>query len=141
MKDNALTTDYIDRFQNGKSPVSLAFLDENNNASYSFYKDYPNQRLDVPIPPINEDDIFIFGSYYSLNPLLRSKTLEILDIARQKKAIIYYDPNFRKAHANEAIHLTPTVLENLEYSDIVRGSDEDFFNLFHDFLIQKSCVS
>jgi len=137
MKDNALTTDYIDRFQNGKSPVSLAFLDENNNASYSFYKDYPNQRLDVPIPPINEDDIFIFGSYYFLNPLLRSKTLEILDIARQKKAIIYYDPNFRKAHANEAIHLTPTVLENLEYSDIVRGSDEDFFNLFHATDMEK----
>jgi fructokinase len=137
MKDNALSTDYIDRFQNGKSPVSLAFLDENNNASYSFYKDYPNQRLEVPVPPINEDDIFVFGSYYSLNPLLRSKTLEILDIARQKKAIIYYDPNFRKAHANEAIHLTPTVLENLEYSDIVRGSDEDFFNLFHATDMEK----
>lgn len=137
MKENALSTDYIDRFQHGKSPVSLAFLSENNNANYSFYKEYPDQRLEVPAPPINEDDIIVFGSYYSLNPLLRSKTLEVLDIARQNKAIIYYDPNFRKAHANEAIHLTPTVLENLEYSDIVRGSDEDFYNLFHATDMEK----
>lgn len=52
--------------------------------------------------------------------------VEFLDYARQRKAILYYDPNFRKAHAHEAIHLAPTLLENFEYADIIRGSDEDF---------------
>lgn len=130
MGENALSTDYVDRFPDGKSPLSLAFLDEENNADYTFYKDYPQQRLDVPLPVINEDDIFIFGSYYSLNPVLRERMVEFLDYARERKAILYYDPNFRKAHAHDAIRLTPTVLDNLEYADIVRGSDEDFFNLF-----------
>lgn len=130
MQQNGLTTDYIDRFPDGKSPVSLAFLNEESDAHYIFYKDYPKQRLDVPLPVINEDDIFIFGSYYSLNPVLRERMVEFLEYARERKAIIYYDPNFRKAHIHEAIRLIPTVLENFEYADIVRGSDEDFINLF-----------
>lgn len=130
MEENHISTELVDRFPDGKSPISLAFLDNENNANYVFYKDYPKQRLEVPLPVINEDDIFIFGSYYSLNPALRERTVEFLQYAKERKAIIYYDPNFRKAHAHEAIYLTPTILENLEYADIVRGSDEDFFNIF-----------
>lgn len=130
MRDSHLTTEFVDCFPNGKSPLSLAFLDDNKNAHYIFYKDYPAQRLEVPLPAIEPDDIFIFGSYYSLNPALRPRMVEFLQYARERKAILYYDPNFRKAHAHEAILLKPTVLENLEFADIVRGSDEDFQNLF-----------
>ncbi len=130
MQENHLSTDYVDRFPDGKSHVSLAFLNDKQNAEYLFYKNYPNQRLEVSLPVINNDDIFIFGSYYALNPALRDKIVELLDYARERKAIIYYDPNFRSAHASETIRLIPTVLDNLEYADIVRGSDEDFINLF-----------
>lgn len=130
MEDNHITTEFVDRFPNGKSPISLAFLDDDKNANYIFYKDYPAQRLEVSLPKIEKDDIFVFGSYYSLNPVLRARMVEFLQYAQERKAIIYYDPNFRKAHAQEAIRLMPTVLENLEFADIVRGSDEDFQNLY-----------
>ena len=137
MEENHISTEFVDRFPDGKSPISLAFLDNENNANYTFYKDYPKQRLEVPLPVINEDDIFIFGSYYSLNPALRERMVEFLEYAKERKAIIYYDPNFRKAHAHEAIYLTPTILENLEYADIVRGSDEDFFNIFRKTEVER----
>lgn len=137
MQDNHISTQYIDRFPDGKSPISLAFLDEQQNANYLFYKDYPKQRLEVPLPPINENDIFIFGSYYVLNPTLRKTVKEFIEYAKERKAILYYDPNFRTAHAHEAIHVMPSVLENLEYADIVRGSDEDFFNLFKEADLDK----
>ena len=130
MEDNHITTEFVDRFPDGKSPISLAFLDDDKNANYIFYKDYPAQRLEVPLPKIEKDDIFVFGSYYSLNPVLRTRMVEFLQYAQERKAIIYYDPNFCKAHAHEAIRLMPTVLENLEFADIVRGSDEDFQNLY-----------
>ena len=130
MEDNHITTEFVDRFPDGKSPISLAFLDDDKNANYIFYNDYPAQRLEVPLPKIEKDDIFVFGSYYSLNPVLRTRMVEFLQYAQERKAIIYYDPNFRKAHAHEAIRLMPTVLENLEFADIVRGSDEDFQNLY-----------
>ena len=129
MEDNHITTEFVDRFPDGKSPISLA--------NYIFYKDYPAQRLEVPLPKIEKDDIFVFGSYYSLNPVLRTRMVEFLQYAQERKAIIYYDPNFRKAHAHEAIRLMPTVLENLEFADIVRGSDEDFQNLYGKSDAQK----
>ena len=72
------------------------------------------------------------GSYFVLNPVLRSKLLEFLNYAKEKEAIIYYDLNFRSTHKGEAMRLYPDILENLEYADIVRGSTEDIDNMFGD---------
>lgn len=105
MRDNHISTEHVNVFPDGKSPVSLAFLNDNSDAEYIFYKDYPKQRLDIIYPELKEDDIVVIGSYYALNPVLREKVLELLDRAREKKAIIYYDPNFRSSHKEEAIKL------------------------------------
>jgi fructokinase len=120
----------VNVFPEGKSPVSLAFLNEQNDAEYLFYKDYPRLRLDVTMPEIHRDDIVMIGSYYAVTPQLRDKVKELLDKAREKGAIIYYDVNFRSTHKNEAIKLLPVILENFEYADIIRGSVEDFENMF-----------
>jgi fructokinase len=130
MEENHISADYIDCFPDKKSPISLAFLNESNDAEYIFYKDYPAQRLEVTLPSIEEDDIFILGSYYALNPALRERILEFLKYAHDRKAIIYYDLNFRSAHVHEIVKLRATIIENFEYADIIRGSDEDFSNLF-----------
>ncbi len=131
MEENGVSTEYISTFPDGKSPVSLAFLDEHNDAEYSFYKDYPRQRLDVTFPPIEEDDIVVFGSYFALNPVLRNKVVEFLEYAHERKAILYYDPNFRSTHKDEALKLAPALIENLEYADIVRGAEQDFANMYN----------
>ncbi|MBQ8502212.1 MAG: carbohydrate kinase [Bacteroides sp.] len=130
MRQSGMSTDYINVFPDGKSPVSLAFLNQQNDAEYIFYKDYPAQRLDVEFPVIEKDDVVAIGSYYALNPVLRDKVVELLERARRAGAIIYYDPNFRAPHKKDAIRLTPTIIENLEYADIVRGSLDDFFHLY-----------
>ncbi len=131
MRDSGVSTDYISTFPDGKSPVSLAFLNEHNDAEYVFYKDYPRQRLDVTFPRIEEDDVVVFGSYFALNPVLRNKVTKFLDYARERKAILYYDPNFRSVHKDEALKLAPVIIENLEYADIVRGADQDFANMYN----------
>ena len=130
MKENGVGTDNVVVYPDRKSPVSLAFLNEKNDAEYIFYKDYPNLRLDAEMPEVTGDDIIMFGSYYAIMPQLRDKVKELLDRARKAGAIIYYDVNFRKSHAHEAIKLMPIILENFEYADIVRGSNEDFGFMF-----------
>jgi fructokinase len=117
-------------YPEGKSAISLAFLNEQSDAQYQFYKDYPACRLEVDFPKVEKDDIVVFGSYFALNPVLRTKVKEFLDYARQQEAIIYYDVNFRSTHTHEMMKLTPTLIENFELSDIVRGSDEDFDNMY-----------
>ena len=130
MKENGVGTDNVMVYPDRKSPVSLAFLNEKNDAEYIFYKDYPSLRLDAEMPEVTGDDIIMFGSYYAITPQLRDKVKELLDRARNAGAIIYYDVNFRKSHAHEAIKLMPIILENFEYADIVRGSNEDFGFMF-----------
>lgn len=130
LHDNGVDNSYLTEYPDHKSPISLAFLDEHNNATYSFYKDPFNKRIDWECPTIGSDDIILFGSYYALNPEMRYKVTALLEKARNAGAIIYYDVNFRRNHAGEAIKLMGTVIENLEYADIVKGSDEDFEILY-----------
>ena len=130
MKANHVSTESVCRFNNGRSALSLAWLDDNNDADYQFYKDYPKARLEVEWPVIDADDIVMMGSYFVLNPVLRDKVLEFLTYAQERGAIIYYDFNFRKSHKDDALKLYAGILENMEFADIVRGSEEDFDNMF-----------
>jgi fructokinase len=130
MQANGMTTKHITRFSDRKTPVSLAFLNNTKDADYMFYTNPSVSPANTPFPVINQDDILIFGSYYALNPLHRTRITALLDYAKSQKAIIYYDPNFRKAHAHEAKRVRKSVVANYEAADIIRGSDEDFLNLY-----------
>ncbi len=130
LKENKVSTSYINRYTDGKTTLALAFLDEESNASYTFYKDYPEIRLSNLPQDYQENDIVLFGSIYAITRPVRKKLVSVLEKAREGGAIIYYDPNFRSAHLNELDELKPVILENMAYSDIIRGSDEDFKNIF-----------
>ena len=130
LKENGVDATSVYVYPDSKSPLSLAFLNENNDAEYIFYKDHPNDRLEFTFPDVQPDDIVLFGSYYAVNPVIRPQVVGFLDYARQHGAILYYDVNFRASHKNEVMKLTPNILENLEYADIVRGSTEDFEVMF-----------
>lgn len=130
LHDSGVDSSSVCSFSDGKSPLSLAFLNEQNDAEYLFYKDYPNNRLEVDFPQIDADDVVVYGSYFVLNPVLRNKTKAFLEYARERGAILYYDINFRKNHINERVKLAEALIENLEFADIVRGSIEDFENLY-----------
>lgn len=126
LQDNGVDASNVNVFPESKSPISLAFLDEHNDAEYIFYKDHPHDQLDFVYPAIQPDDIVLFGSFYAVNPVIRPQIVGLLDYARAHGAIIYYDVNYRASHRNEVMKITPNYLENLEYADIVRGSREDF---------------
>jgi fructokinase len=129
MRENNLSTEFVDFFSDGNSPIALAFLDEKQDAEYLFYRNFPRKRLDISLPVFQPNDILIFGSYFALNPMLRDKVSALLENARGK-AIIYYDINFRKAHAHERNKLMASFLENFENSTIIRCSDEDLEVLY-----------
>lgn len=131
LKENNIHAERVNVFPDSKSPISLAFLDEHNDAEYLFYKDHPHDHLDFVYPDVQPDDIVIFGSFYAVNPVIRPQVMGLLDYARNHGAIIYYDVNYRPSHKDEVMRITPNLLENLEYADFVRGSHEDFDVLYH----------
>jgi fructokinase len=130
LKENGVSTDLVHRSVEGNTAIALAFLDENNDAHYTFYKNYPAKRLDIPFPEIKKDDIVLCGSFYAISSEIRDKFKSFISRAKEEGAMIIYDPNFRKSHREELDILRPMILENIRMASLVRGSDEDFRNIF-----------
>jgi fructokinase len=130
LERNNVRTDLIHRYKDGKTPIALAFLNEKGDASYDFYKPYPPKRLQLDVPKFTTNDIFLFGSFFGIDPSIRETLLSIVKSARDHGALIVYDPNFRKPHAHELEKLRPFILENIELASIVKASNEDMELIF-----------
>jgi fructokinase len=130
LKENGVDTSFVHRYHDGNTALSLAFLDEKNDAHYSFYKNYPAKRLDINFPVLAEEDIVLCGSFFALSSEIRDKFTTFIQFANEKGVIVIYDPNFRKSHLSELKSLKPRIIENMQMATIVRGSDEDFRNIF-----------
>ena len=98
LEENHVDASSVSVYPETKSPVSLAFLNERNDAEYIFYKDHPHDRLELIYPDIQPDDIVMFGSFYAVNPVIRNQMEAFLTFARDRGAILYYDVNYRASH-------------------------------------------
>jgi fructokinase len=130
LEQNGVSTRYVNRYNNGKTALALAFLDQNHNADYTFYKDYPPIRFPLQLPEIQQGDIILFGSIYSITPGLHHEIIAFIKKAREQGAFVIYDPNFRRPHLADLEQFKPRMLENIRNADMVRGSNEDFELIF-----------
>jgi fructokinase len=127
---NGVATSAVNHFTNGKTALAIAVLNEKNDASYTFYKDYPDSRLEMDFPPIKSNDIILCGSIYAITHEIRDKFIRFIRSSGKNGGIVMYDPNFRTAHKSELEELRPLILENMQRASLIRGSDEDFNNIF-----------
>ena len=134
LRENGVSSEYVCIHQHAKSHISLAFLDEHNDAQYLFYKDHASVSLDGPLPTIGKSDVVLFGSFFAINPAIRPVVGRLLRDARKAGAWLYYDVNFRKNHVADLPEVTGSVEENMSLADVVRGSMDDFGYLYglHD---------
>lgn len=125
MKENGLDSSGMQQ-DHGQSTVSMAMLDERNNASYEFFRDPGLPRFRTPEVDFRPGDILLFGSYFAVSEATGPQTRELVRAARKAGAIVYYDINFRKNHPAAPREIE----ENMGLSDIVRGSSEDIEGLY-----------
>ena len=130
MVRNGISTEYFQIRENERAAISLAYLDSNGDADYTFYKEEPLAATDYSMPEFTDKDYFLFGSYYSICPGLRPQVSNILHTAHDADTVIYYDINFRRSHSHQKLELLPVIQENCKLSSIVRGSADDFDILF-----------
>ena len=126
IEKNKVNTEYLNRYDTGRSRLSLAFLNNQNDAEYLFYKMQSEDTIKLNFPNISENDVVLFGSYYGIKPEIRNSLREFLNKASEINSIIIYDPNYRKSHVPMLKQVRPFIFENFEVSDIVKGSIEDF---------------
>lgn len=130
LRSNGVGTDFFQLRQGEKSAISLAFIGENGDATYSFYKEPPHVAGIWTLPEMERGDVLLYGSYYAASPGMRPLLKQLLERSAQAGGIVYYDLNFRPNHRDELDSLMPSILENLSKSTIVRGSTEDFEVVF-----------
>lgn len=142
LKENNIHTNKLSQYPNNKTCLALAFLDKNKKPNYTFHKSYPSKRHFQQINELNPNDILLFGSLYSLDKEIRSEIKNIVENARRNNATVIYDPNIRNAHHLADSELIKAVYENISFSNIVKGSDEDFTNIFgiSDIQMQISSI-
>lgn len=130
LRQNGVETCYMGRCTGMKSHISLAFLDANSDAQYSFYKDHTAWTPDslmAAVEPIRftKKDALLIGSFFAVNPLVRPAVKLLLHRAHEAGAIIYYDLNYRRPHASQLCEVLPNIEENISLSTIVRASKDD----------------
>ena len=130
LQENGVSAEFVCQHEQVKSHISLAFLDENNDAQYVFYKDHASVSLDGALPDISREDVVLFGSFFAINPAIRPVVASLLHKAHGAGAWLYYDVNFRKNHIADLPEVMPHVEENMGLADVVRGSVEDFGFLY-----------
>jgi fructokinase len=128
--ENGVNCEFLDRFSNGQTAIALAFLDEDKDATYSFYRNFPEERLMLPLPEASPGDIVLFGSFYAITHEVRTALWNFLQKANEKGAFIIYDPNFRKPHLKDLPRFRPWIMENIGIADLTRGSVVDFRYIF-----------
>ena len=131
LRNNGVSDEFVCRHPGTKSHITLAFLDENNDAQYTFYKDHASAALNGKLPAITADDIVLFGSFFAINPAIRPAVNKLLHNARKAGAWLYYDINFRKTHIPDIPDVIGNIEENMRLADVVRGSKEDFEYLYN----------
>lgn len=130
LRSNGIDTQHIERFTDGQTAISLAFLDEKRDACYSFYRNFPEHRDLHHLPTAKEGDIVMFGSFFAISHELRRPLWEFLLKAKSNGAFLVYDPNFREPHLKKLPQFRPWILENINIAQITRGSAGDFFHIF-----------
>ncbi len=131
LRKNGVSDDFVRRHEGTKSHITLAFLDEHNDAQYIFYKDHASAALDGELPHIQASDIVLFGSFFAINPAIRPAVRAMLQEAHKMGAWLYYDINFRKTHIADIPEVMANIKENMRLANIVRGSMDDFGYLYN----------
>lgn len=128
LSDNGVEVTNLVQYSDKKTSLALAFLNEKNDATYRFYKEF-SEPMPVQNILFNADDIVLFSSSFSLNSRVRNAVVHVLQQAKERHTLIMYDPNMRRVLQKDTDEYR-YLYENLRCADVVHLSDEDAQAMF-----------
>lgn len=112
-------------------PTTLAFVHnkEDGDRDFSFYRDPGADMMlrqeEVLHTLIEDCRIFHFGSLSMTAEPVKTATMSALDIAREKKKIISFDPNFRPPLWKEEEDAKRAIWYGIERCDVLKIADNE----------------
>lgn len=131
MQENGVHTESMYQFYDGRTPLTLAHLNDDGSAEYDYYAQYPtNNRLDVVWPRIDDVDYVLYGSDYLLGKDLHGVAMDLLEYADTRRALLVYCPDLQTMESGRAVWLMPMIIDFLEKSNLVIMTDGDMSQLY-----------
>ncbi len=132
LKSKKVDTNCIDLFADG-GVTAVNFCSANSNEPLVPIRKYPeNQPFNSGWPRIDSGDFVIFGGFFALNNRSRPQVIEIVNYARQRGALVIYLPGFDPEIEPRITRIMPSLLDNLELSDIIITSSQSLRHLFNN---------
>ena len=130
----------VDKHHN--TTIAYVSINQNGERSFSFsrnkacelnlnYKDYT--KLDI-----KKDDILEFGSVALQSRKSRLTHDKLITRAKEKKALVAFDPNLRPILWNNDILLKKTVLKYIKKVDILKLSTDEYDFLFKEAMEENT---
>ena len=130
LKDAGVDISSVDRYPDGRTPVTLYFAGDNGLENVTRYEQYPDECFDIVWPRIDEGDIVLFGGFYALDRRMRPRITQLLQYCSERKAVLVYLPGFLPQMEPRITRVMPAILENLEYADVVVTRNTDLRLIF-----------
>ncbi|MDN5349945.1 MAG: fructokinase [Bacteroidales bacterium] len=129
LKENKVDTSFLLQHIDYKTGLAFASLSETGKAVFSIYKSkLQDIAFNIPLPDLKNESVISFGSLAAIDPVWQSYLTPLLNIAHEKGALVFYDPNIRCGFQPE--YDAYKVIANMSKAHIIRGSDEDFMQIF-----------
>jgi fructokinase len=138
LNEAGVITNSVDRFTEGRTPILIYSIDDKSGkAEVTRYESYPDDCFDIIWPRIDEDDIIVFGGFYAIDRRMRTRMVQLLHHADERKAIMVYLPGFLPQQESRITRVMPDILENLEFADIIITRDSDLPVIFNTADVEK----
>ncbi|MGN1245882.1 MAG: carbohydrate kinase family protein [Muribaculaceae bacterium] len=124
LESHGVNTRSVDRYVDGATAISLIF-NAKGGVSRMNYSSYPHERFDVVWPRFDENDVLLFGSFYSIEETVRPRLFEMVNYALERKAIAVYLPGCQHGINCRITKVMPAILENFEAADVVIANRAD----------------
>lgn len=133
LEKEGVNTDLVFKTDEANTALAFVSLDENGEREFSFYRK-PSADLflspeDIDRLDIAEGDILHFGSVDLVDFPVRAAHVEAISSAKASGAIVSFDPNLRYPLWKSAKELIDTVHRFIPYSDILKISEEELFDI------------
>jgi fructokinase len=116
-----------------RTGLTFVTLESSGERSFSFYINPSADRFlkkeDLDPARFEQHQIFHFGSISLISEPAKTATLHAIELAKEKRLLISYDPNLRLGLWESEEQAKETILATLSYADILKVSEEELIFL------------
>lgn len=129
LEELAINTDYMQMDEDIRTTLAFVANDETGDRSFSFYRNPGADMMftedEVSEEAISSSRIFHFGTLSMTHEEVRKATKKSLDIAKNNKVLISFDPNLRESLWSSLDDAKEQFAYGMGYCDILKISDNE----------------